>query len=98
MLPPSVVLKLDHPPKQVIDCLGCVVMLLPGKGIGVARKNKNEKSLMTYGTTHFMRYPHWQPAYPDHEVWKRGVIYGEIYRMVQNTSPNAYDLLWKPLS
>jgi len=50
---------------------------------------------MTDGTTHFMRYPHWQSACP--EVWKRGVIYGEIYKMVQNTSPNVYDLLWKPL-
>jgi len=40
--PPSMVLKLDHPPGQVIDCLGCEVMLLPTKGVGVVCKNKNE--------------------------------------------------------
>jgi len=91
----KIVPELDGKPSTKVDALECSIALTTSAGLVVVARNKNEDSIMKTGKMHYMRYPH-QRSQCAVRI-KRAFIMGTIHRYVGLTSPNAYDLLWKPI-
>jgi hypothetical protein len=88
-------LELDGKPSTRVDALECSIALTRSAGLVVVARNKNENSILETGKMHYMRYPHWR-SHCAARI-KRAFVMGTIHRYVGLTSPNAYDLLWKPI-
>ena len=93
--PATVELEQDCAPGVVMHGLECEVRLTVESGVMVVSRNKNEGSLLDNNTIRYVRYPHWHSYHPARV--KSNFIHSSIDRMTQNTAPNSYRLLAKPL-
>jgi hypothetical protein len=91
----KIVLELDGKPSTKVDALECSIALTSAAGLVVVARNKNDHAILTTGEMHYMRYPHWR-SHCAIRI-KKAFVQGTIHRYVGLTSPNAYNLLWKPI-